>query len=103
MDEAFGENVPVEQTRRRQVLRDVLVQTDSGGDAALFPLQLASYMPERPDEVRVGRVDNLTNPQAVPTAAVSALWRMAGPRRVLVSGFTGLASSTKYRITLIVE
>ena len=101
--DAFGENVPVEQTRRKQVFRRLTVQTSSAGAVSLPPLQLADYMPEEVDEVRVGLVENLTDGTATPSAAVSAFWRMVGARRVLVEGFSGLANSSKYRVTLVAE
>lgn len=103
VEDAFGENVPVDQTRRRQVFKRLYVATDSGAGVSLPPLQLADYMPDEVDEVRVGMVENLSNGAAPLTAAVSPFWRMVGPRRVLITGFAGLTASTQYRLTLVCE
>lgn len=91
--------------RPRQTIGPIGLITGADVDDA-FPLPLLEtgpQMPPTPSEVRIGFIENLTDPHAAWTSAVAVFWKPVGTRRFQVTYISGLSANTKYRVSFVCE
>lgn len=86
------------------LLRDVYVSTGASVavNTAPFPLQVSTPDDFTPAGLVLVRVENLSAAATIATSAHMAQWRMSSDSKIEIQLVTGLATNSKYRLTLAV-